>query len=46
MSKVIALSRAAAVAHKVEEARLEVIRTSLVCTCALALIAAGRAFPF
>gem|GEM_PF-3219911 len=38
--------RAAELANKVAEARAEVLRSSIVCTCAVALIAAGRALPF
>lgn len=41
MSKVITLSRA-----RLAEIQLEAIRFSLVCSCGLALIAAGRALPF
>ena len=46
MSKVITLTRAVRLADKVAEARFEVLRITLVSTCALALIAADRAFPF
>lgn len=51
MSKVINLTRAAPatafnLANRVAQARAEVLRSTLVCTCAMALIAAGRALPF
>jgi hypothetical protein len=46
MSKVITLSRAVRLADKVAEARLEVLRSLIVCSCAVALIAADRALPF
>ena len=46
MSKVIALTRAVRSSEKVAEAQAEVIRFTLVCTCAVALIAADRALPF
>ena len=46
MSKVIPLSRAVRLADKVAEARLEVLRSLIVCSCAVALIAADRALPF
>ncbi len=46
MSKVITLTRAVRLADKVAEARFEVLRITLVSTCALALIAADRALPF
>ncbi|WP_394730379.1 hypothetical protein [Altererythrobacter sp. GH1-8] len=46
MSKPISLTRAAQLTHKVAEVRLEVIRITLVSTCAVALIVADRALPF
>lgn len=46
MSKVIALTRAVRLADRVLEAKLEVLRFTLVSGCALALIAADRALPF
>jgi hypothetical protein len=46
MSKVISLTRAVRLSDKVAEARLEVIRVTLVTTCAVALITADRALPF
>jgi len=46
MSKVITFTRAVRLADKVAEARIEVLRSMLVCTCAVALIAADRALPF
>ncbi|MFZ9394560.1 MAG: hypothetical protein ACO25F_00695 [Erythrobacter sp.] len=46
MSKVITLSRAVRLADKVAEARLEILRSLIVCSCAVALIVADRALPF
>ena len=46
VNKVITLTRAVRLADKVAEVRLEVLRITLVSTCALALIAADRALPF
>ncbi len=46
MSKPHSLTRAVELAHKVAEAQAEVIRIAMVTTCAVALIAAGRALPF
>ncbi|WP_427963955.1 hypothetical protein [Altererythrobacter sp.] len=46
MSKVVTLTRAVRLADKVAEARLEVLRFTLVSTCAVALIVADRALPF
>ncbi|MDA0819522.1 MAG: hypothetical protein O3C52_07240 [Proteobacteria bacterium] len=46
MSKVISRTRAVRLSEKGAEARLEVIRVTLVTNCAVALIAADRALPF
>ncbi|ALE17681.1 hypothetical protein AMC99_02406 [Altererythrobacter epoxidivorans] len=46
MSNVITLTRAVRWSEKVAEAKAEVIRFSLVASCAVALIAADRALPF
>ena len=46
MSKVITLTRAVRWTDKVAEARLELLRITIVSSCAVALIAADRALPF
>ncbi|NVE95259.1 hypothetical protein [Altererythrobacter lutimaris] len=46
MSNPISKTRAAELTQKVANAKAEILRTTLVCSCAMALILAGRALPF
>jgi len=40
------MAKAIALTQRIAQQRYEIARTIIVCSCAIALIAAGRAFPF